>query len=136
MYYIHQNWERCRNRGLLESLGFPIPGSGFNGLVKARDQYPSTHERIQEAVKDLILDQDQHEGKSGAVGSRLDQFSLGSYVFVTTKPGTMHEPIEVIDYSSDEDFGLDGNEAGEVSEGPSFTGSNHREQRTLEGAVV
>ena len=48
----------------------------------------------------------------------------------------MQEPIEVIDYSSDEDFGLDGNEAGEGSEGPSFPGSNQREQRTLEVAAV
>ena len=68
MYYVHQSWERCQNRGLLESLGFSFPGSGFNALVKARDQYPSTHDRTQEAMKDLILDQDQHEGKSGAVG--------------------------------------------------------------------
>jgi len=83
VYYVHQSWERCRNRGLLESLGFSFPGSGFNALVKARDQYPSTHDRIQEAMKDLILDQDQHEG-------------------------TMQEPVEVIDYSSDEDFVLDG----------------------------
>ena len=80
MYYVHQSWERCRNRGLLESLGFSFPGSGFNALVKARDQYPSTHDRIQEAMKDLILDQDQHEGKiSCCCISRFDEISLGSH---------------------------------------------------------
>jgi len=80
VYYVHQSWERCRNRGLLESLGFSFPGSGFNALVKARDQYPSTHDRIQEAMKDLILDQDQHEGKISCCWiSRFDEFSLGSH---------------------------------------------------------
>ena len=110
MYYVHQSWERCRNRGLLESLGFSFPGSGFNALVKARDQYPSTHDRIQEAMKDLILDQDQHEGKSAAVASAdSTSFHLAhTHVFGTTIPGTMQEPVEVIDYSSDEDFVLDG----------------------------
>ena len=84
VYYVHQSWERCRNRGLLESLGFSFPRSGFNVLVKARDQYSSTHDRIQEAMKDLILDQDQHEGKSGAVASAdSTRFHLAHiYVFI------------------------------------------------------
>ena len=126
MYYIHQSWEKCRNRGLLDSLGFPFPGSRFSALVKPRDQYPSTHDRIQEAMKDLILDQDQHEGKSAAVAS-ADSTSFHSahiHVFGTTKPGTMQEPIEVIDYSSDEDFMQDGCKPGADYEGLLFASSN------------
>ena len=138
MYYIHQSWERCRNRGLLESLGFSFPGSGFNSLVKARDQYPSTHDCIQEAMKDLILDQDQHEGKSGAVASAdSTSFHLAHiHVFGTTKPGTMQEPIEVIDYSSDEDFVLDGDEPDEGSEGASFASSNNRGRSGTPGRAL
>ena len=77
MYYVHKSWERCQNRALLESLGFRFPSSGFKALVKARDQYPSAHDRIQEAIKDLILDQDQHEGKIRTwsnLASVFDQF--------------------------------------------------------------
>ena len=135
MYYVHQSWEKCRNRGLLDSLGFPFPGSGFKALVKARDQYPSTHDRIQEAMKDLILDQDQHEGGSGAVG-RYDQLSLGSYDCGCSKPGTIQEPVEVIDYSSDEDFVQEGNEPGADYGGPLFASSNHRESQTLKVVAI
>ena len=141
VYYVHQSWERCRNRGLLESLGLSFPGSGFNSLVKARDQYPSTHDRIQEAMKDLILDQDQHEGKSDCAVASADSTSFHLahiHVFGTTKSGTMQEPIEVIDYSSDEDFVLDGDEPDEGSEGASFASSNNRGRsgRALKVAVI
>ena len=87
--------------------------------MKPRDQYPSTDDRIQEAMKDLILDQDQHEGESGAA-SRYDPLSLGSYDCRCMKPGTIQEPVEVIDYSSDEDFVQDGNEAGGDYEDPLY----------------
>ena len=135
VYYIHQSWEKCRIRGLLESLGFPFPGSEFKALVKARDQYPSTHDRIQEAMKDLILDQDQHEGESGAT-SRYDHLSLGSYDCRCSKPGTIQEPVEVIDYSSDEDFVQDGNEPGGDYETPLFASPNHREPRALKAVAI
>ena len=50
----------------------------------------------------------------------------------------MQEPIEVIDYSSDEDFVLDGDEPDEGSEGASFASSNSRGRsgRALKVAVI
>ena len=135
VYYIHKSWEKCRNQGLLEALGFTFPGSGFKALVKARDQYPSTHDRIQEAMKDLILDQDQHEGESGAAGI-YDQLSLGSYDCRCSKSGTIQEPVEVIDYSSDEDFVQDGNEPGGDYESALFASPNHREPRALNVVAI
>ena len=60
------------------------------------------------------------------------------HMFGTTKSGTMQEPIEVIDYSSDEDFVLDGDEPDEGFEGASFASSNNRGRsgRALTFAVV
>ena len=50
----------------------------------------------------------------------------------------MQEPIEVIDYSSDEDFVLDGDEPDEGSEGPTFASSSNRGRsgRALKVAVI
>ena len=50
----------------------------------------------------------------------------------------MQEPVEVIDYSSDEDFVLDGDEPDEGSEGPTSTTSKNRGRsgRTLNFAVI
>ena len=86
-------------------------------------------------MKDLILDQDQHEGESGAAG-RYDQVSLGSYGCRCSNPGTIQEPVEVIDYSSDEDFMEDGNEPGGDCEGPLFASSSHREPQALKVVAI
>ena len=54
-------------------------------------------------------------------------------MFGTTQPGGMQEPIEVIDYSSDEDFARDGDVG---SEGPSFASSTQREQGILKVVAI
>ena len=61
-----------------------------------------------------------------------------THVFGTTIPGTMQEPVEVIDYSSDEDFVLDGDVLDEGSEDASFATSNNRDcsGRALNFAVI
>ena len=61
-----------------------------------------------------------------------------SIVFCTTQPGSMQEPIEVIDYSSDEDFVLGGDEPDEGSGDAPFATSNNRgcSGRALNFAVI
>ena len=47
-------------QALLESLGFPFPDSDLASSIT--QSYPDVSERIDEAMKDLILDQDKDHG--------------------------------------------------------------------------
>ena len=68
VYYVHRSWKKCVDREHLESLGFPFPDARFEARVGASGDHPPTDDRIALAMKDLILDQDQHDGESGVAG--------------------------------------------------------------------